>query len=78
MAVITDIGASGGYYLASAADAIYADKASLVGSIGVISSGFGFVDLMEKLGVERRALTAGDSKALLDPFQPLTDQQKHF
>lgn len=78
MAVITDIGASGGYYLASAADAIYADKASLVGSIGVISSGFGFVDLMEKLGVERRALTAGDSKALLDPFQPLTDQQKRF
>jgi len=78
MAVITDIGASGGYYLASAADAIYADKASLVGSIGVISSGFGFVDLMEKLGVERRALTAGDSKALLDPFQPLSDQQKRF
>ena len=78
MAVITDIGASGGYYLASAADAIYADKASLVGSIGVISSGFGFVDLMEKLGIERRALTAGDSKALLDPFQPLSDQQKRF
>ena len=78
VAVVSDIGASGGYYVAAAADEIYADKASLVGSIGVISSGFGFVELMEKLGVERRALTAGDSKALLDPFQPLTDSQAVF
>lgn len=78
VAVITDIGASGGYYVAASADEIYADKASLVGSIGVISSGFGFVDLMDKVGVERRALTAGESKALLDPFQPLTDQQAEF
>lgn len=77
-AVITDIGASGGYYIAAAADEIYADKASLVGSIGVISSGFGFVDLMEKLGIERRALTAGSSKALLDPFQPLGEEQRVF
>lgn len=77
-AVITDIGASGGYYVAAAADEIYADKASLVGSIGVISSGFGFVELMDKLGVERRALTAGESKALLDPFQPLGDEQRAF
>lgn len=77
-AVITDMGASGAYYIAAAADEIYADKASLVGSIGVISSGFGFVDLMEKLGIERRALTSGESKALLDPFQPLQPEQKEF
>lgn len=77
-AVITDIGASGAYYIAAAADEIYADKASLVGSIGVISSGFGFVELMDKLGIERRALTAGESKALLDPFQPLGAEQKVF
>lgn len=77
-AVITDMGASGAYYIAAAADEIYADKASLVGSIGVISSGFGFVGLMEKLGIERRALSSGDSKALLDPFQPLQAEQKEF
>lgn len=77
-AVITDMGASGAYYIAAAADEIYADKASLVGSIGVISSGFGFVGLMEKLGIERRALSSGDSKALLDPFQPLAPEQKAF
>lgn len=77
-AVIMDIGASGAYYIAAAADEIYADKASLVGSIGVVSSGFGFVDLMEKLGVERRAMTAGDHKALLDPFSPLKDEDRQF
>ncbi len=77
-AVITDIGASGAYYIASAADYIYADKASLVGSIGVISSGFGFVGLMEKLGVERRALSAGENKTFLDPFSPLKDKDKVF
>lgn len=70
-AVITDMGASGGYYIASAADAIYADKASIVGSIGVIMNSFGFVDAMDKLGVERRLFTAGEHKALLDPFTPL-------
>ena len=77
-AVITDIGASGAYYIASAADFIYADKASLVGSIGVISSGFGFVGLMEKLGVERRALSAGENKSFLDPFSPLKETDRKF
>jgi len=69
-AVIADLCASGGYYIASAADKIYADKASLVGSIGVIMSGFGFVDSIEKLGIERRVRHAGESKAFLDPFSP--------
>ena len=69
-AVITDIGASGAYYIASAADEIYADKASIVGSIGVIMNGFGFVDAMHKLGVERRLYTAGEHKGFLDPFSP--------
>jgi len=69
-AVITDICASGGYYVAAAADEIYADKASIVGSIGVRMDGFGFVDAMEKLGIERRLLTAGEHKGFLDPFQP--------
>ncbi|MBI3561394.1 MAG: S49 family peptidase [Gammaproteobacteria bacterium] len=69
-AVITDIGASGAYYIASAADDIYADKASLVGSIGVIMNGFGFVGAMNKLGIERRLYTAGEHKGFLDPFSP--------
>ncbi|ULG70822.1 signal peptide peptidase SppA [Marinobacterium sediminicola] len=77
-AVITDIGASGAYYIAAAADEIYADKASLVGSIGVISSSFGFVELIDKLGVERRTLTAGENKAFLDPFTPLKDKDREF
>ncbi|GMQ83807.1 MAG: signal peptide peptidase SppA [Gammaproteobacteria bacterium] len=68
--VISDICASGGYYVAAAADKIYADKASIVGSIGVRMDGFGFVDAMQKLGVERRLLTAGEHKGFLDPFQP--------
>jgi len=77
-AVITDLCASGGYYIASAADEIYADKASIVGSIGVVMSGFGFVDTMDKLGVERRLLTAGESKGFLDPFSPLKEKEvKH-
>ncbi|NQD59577.1 S49 family peptidase, partial [Pseudomonas sp. CM25] len=67
-AVITDLGASGAYYIASAADEIYADKASLVGSIGVTAAGYGFVGAMEKLGVERRLYTSGEHKAFLDPF----------
>lgn len=70
-AVISDICASGGYYIASAADDIYADKASLVGSIGVIMNGFGFVDTLKKLGVERRLYTAGVHKGFLDPFSPV-------
>jgi protease-4 len=69
-AVIDDICASGGYYVAVAADKIYADKASVVGSIGVLMNGFGFVDAMQKLGIERRLLTAGDHKGFLDPFSP--------
>ncbi len=69
-AVITDICASGGYYVATAADEIYVDKASIVGSIGVRMDSFGFVGTMDKLGVERRLYTAGESKAFLDPFLP--------
>lgn len=69
-AVVTDLCASAGYYAAAAADKIYVDKASLVGSIGVLMSGFGFVDTMEKLGVERRLMTAGEHKGILDPFSP--------
>jgi len=69
-AVIVDVGASGGYYVAAAADNIYASPASVVGSIGVLMNGFGFVGTMEKLGVERRLLTAGANKGMLDPFSP--------
>ncbi|MCK7543219.1 S49 family peptidase [Marinobacter bryozoorum] len=69
-AVISDIGASGAYYIAAAADEIYANRASLVGSIGVVSGGFGFTGLMDKAGVERRLYTAGENKAFLDPFSP--------
>lgn len=69
--VITDMAASGGYYVAVAADTIYADRASIVGSIGVLMNGFGFTGSMEKLGVERRLLTAGKNKGFLDPFSPL-------
>ena len=75
-AVVTDICASGGYYIASAADKIYADKASIVGSIGVRMDNFGFVDAIKKLGVERRTLTAGENKALLDPFLPVNEKGK--
>ncbi|MDM8546674.1 S49 family peptidase [Candidatus Venteria ishoeyi] len=69
-AVISDLCASGGYYIAAGADKIYANKSSLVGSIGVIMNGFGFVDSMEKLGVQRRLHTAGEHKGFLDPFSP--------
>lgn len=72
-AVITDICASGGYYIAAAADEIYANKASVVGSIGVVMSGFGFVDALDKLGIERRLLAAGENKGFLDPFSPLKE-----
>ena len=77
-AVITDLGASGAYYIASAADQIYADKASLVGSIGVTAAGYGFVGTMEKLGVERRSYTSGEHKSFLDPFQPQKDDETKF
>lgn len=74
-AVVDDICASGAYYVAAAADKIYVDKASLVGSIGVLMDGFGFTGTMQKLGVERRLLTAGENKGFLDPFSPENPQQ---
>ncbi len=77
-AVVEDLCASGGYYVASAADKIYANKASLVGSIGVLMDGFGFTGTMDKLGVERRLLTAGENKGFLDPFSPQEPQQKAY
>jgi len=77
-AVISDLGASGGYYIAAAADEIYADKSSLVGSIGVTAASFGFVDLMKKLGVERRSYTSGEHKSFLDPFAPQREDEKVF
>ncbi|MDT8370578.1 MAG: S49 family peptidase [Gammaproteobacteria bacterium] len=73
-AVIQDVCASGGYYIAVAAKEIYADKASIVGSIGVRMDSFGFTDTIAKLGVERRSLTAGENKAFLDPFLPMKDK----
>ena len=75
-AVVEDICASGGYYVAAAADSIYVDKASIVGSIGVLMDGFGFTGAMDKLGVERRLLTAGQNKGFLDPFSPQDSGQK--
>jgi protease-4 len=75
-AVVEDLCASGGYYVAAAADRIYVDKASLVGSIGVIISSFGFTGAMEKLGIERRAYTAGENKDFLDPFAPENAEQR--
>jgi protease-4 len=77
-AVISDLGASGAYYIAAAADEIYADKASLVGSIGVVGSSFGFTGAMEKFGVERRLYTAGEHKGFLDPFSPENPEEKQF
>lgn len=75
-AVVEDICASGGYYIAVAADKIYVDKASIVGSIGVLMDGYGFTELMQKVGVERRLLTAGENKGMLDPFSPVNPKQK--
>jgi len=74
--VVEDVCASGGYYVAAAADRIFVDKASIVGSIGVLMDGFGFTGTMDKLGVERRLLTAGESKGFLDPFSPQNEQHK--
>ena len=77
-AVVEDICASGGYYVAAAADKIFVNKASLVGSIGVLMDGFGFTGTMAKLGVERRLMTAGENKGFLDPFSPVNPvQQEH-
>jgi len=78
LAWVEDMGASGAYYIASAAQDIYAAPSSLVGSIGVISSGFGFRDAIDKLGVERRVFTAGENKAFMDPFTPVTEDQRDF
>ncbi|SDY32292.1 S49 family peptidase [Nitrosomonas sp. Nm33] len=75
-AVVEDICASGGYYVAVAADKIFVDKASIVGSIGVILDSFGFTGTLEKLGIERRLLTAGENKSFLDPFSPADPKQK--
>lgn len=77
-AVISDIGASGAYYIAAAADEIYANRASLVGSIGVVAGGFGFTGAMEKLGIDRRLYTAGENKAFLDPFSPEEEEDVQF
>jgi protease-4 len=77
-AVVEEMCASGAYYIAVSADEIYVDKASIVGSIGVLMDGFGYTGLMEKLGVERRLLTAGANKGMLDPFSPANEQQTAF
>lgn len=77
-AVVEEMCASGAYYIAVAADEIYVDKASLVGSIGVLMDGFGFSGLMEKLGVERRLLTAGENKGMLDPYSPQNPKQTAY
>src|SRR3970040_513602 len=77
-AVVEDICASGGYFVAAGADRIYVGKASIVGSIGVLMNGFGFTGLMDKLGVERRLITAGKNKGMLDPFSPVNEEDvKH-
>jgi len=75
-AVVEDLCASGGYYVAAGADRIYVGSSSIVGSIGVLMNGFGFTGLMEKLGIERRLLTAGENKAMLDPFSPMDERHK--
>ena len=75
-AVVSDMCASGGYYIASATDKIFVNRASLIGSIGVIMNGFGFVEAMNKLGIERRLLIAGTHKAILDPFSPVSSEEK--
>src|SRR5688572_900120 len=75
-AVVEDMCASGGYFVAAGADRIYVGRASIVGSIGVLMNGFGFTGLMDKLGVERRLITAGENKGMLDPFSPLDEKDK--
>lgn len=75
-AVVEDVCASGGYYVAAAADKIFVDKASIVGSIGVLMDGFGFTGTLDKLGIERRLMTAGENKGFLDPFSPQNERHK--
>jgi protease-4 len=77
-AVVEETCASAAYYIAVAADEIFVDKASIVGSIGVLMDGFGFTGLMDKLGIERRLMTAGENKGFLDPFSPQTEKQRAF
>lgn len=77
-AVVEDVCASGGYFIAVGADRIYVARSSIVGSIGVLMNGFGFVGTMEKLGIERRLITAGENKAMLDPFSPLEEQDRRY
>jgi protease-4 len=77
-AVVDDVCASAAYYIAVGADEIFVDKASLVGSIGVLMDGFGFTGLMEKLGIERRLLTAGENKGMLDPFSPQNEKHRQY
>jgi len=77
-AVVEEVCASGAYYIAVAADEIWVDKASIVGSIGVLMDNFGFTGAMEKFGVERRLITAGENKAMLDPYSPLTDKHRAY
>jgi protease IV len=77
-AVVEESCASAAYYTAAATDRIFVDKASIVGSIGVLMDGFGFTGLMDKLGIERRLLTAGENKGFLDPFSPQTDKQREY
>ena len=76
--VVDEICASGGYYIAAAADKIFVNKASIVGSIGVLMDGFGFTGLMEKAGVERRLMTAGENKGFLDPFSPQSAKHRNY
>src|SRR6202171_2420102 len=77
-AVVEDICASGGYFVAAGADRIYVSRSSVVGSIGVLMNGFGFTGLMDKLGIERRLITAGENKGMLDPFSPLDEKDKEY
>lgn len=76
--VVEETCASAAYYIAAAADGIFVDKASIVGSIGVLMDGFGFAGTMDKLGVERRLITAGENKGFLDPFSPMSEQQRQY
>ncbi len=76
--VVDEMCASGGYYIAAAADKIFVNKASVVGSIGVLMDGFGFTALMEKAGIERRLMTAGENKGFMDPFSPHSEKQKAY
>jgi len=77
-AVVEETCASAAYYIAASADSIFVDKASIVGSIGVLMDGFGFTEAMDKLGVERRLITAGENKGFLDPFSPLSERQREY